>query len=132
MSQVFLLELHISTCQKRLRFIMCKTKLTISFPPQCPSFSSVLNLCEQCPVQLVIQSQNAGASPSPPLFPYVAHRGVLLILSPNVFLACLFSSFPPLQSSAEPLSPLTWTLAVASYLVYLHLFLPALVPSLNS
>ena len=135
MSQVFLLELqtHISACQRHLKFIMYKTKLRLSLPTQYWSFFSILSLCEQLPVQPAVACQYRGTSSLPPLSPYAAHHGVLLTLSsthlPDLFILLLSSPLPP---SAEPPLSLTWTLGVASDLIYLHLPLPSLLSSSNS
>lgn len=123
-SWAFLLELqlHISICKRHLKSIMCKTKLKISPPTWFWSFSSVLNQCEQVPIQLVTAKPRSIFFTSP--VPLSGPSWVLVSLSPK-YLLDLFIDLLPLPSSSEPPSCLTWTTAVISYLVYLHFLSPS-------
>lgn len=69
-----------STCKRHLKFIMSKTKLSISAPTRVWSFSGVLIRCERLPSQLVTaepSQQPSSAPPGPCLLPSMSPGHVI-------------------------------------------------------
>lgn len=88
-----------STCKRHLKFIMSKTKLSISAPTRVWSFSGVLIRCERLPSQLVTaepSQQPSSAPPGPCLLPSMSPGHVISRCLPVRSLRFLLG-LPPTQ-----------------------------------